>query len=155
MKLVGSALLVSIFYIGLASAAPATPTPLATGLTAEQTADEFHQALTSGDSKTALALLDDNVQIFEQGWVERSRSEYAGHHLPSDMAFSAATKRTQTKRASLSEGESAYVTTEGTVSGTFKGKAVNSITLETMVLRKAADGWKIVHIHWSSRDAKK
>ena len=26
---------------------------------------------------------------------------------------------------------------------------------ETMVLRKAADGWKIVHIHWSSRRANK
>jgi len=155
MKLVGSALFVSILYIGLASAEPATPTPPAAGLTADQTVDEFHQALTNGDSEAALALLDDNVQIFEQGWVERSKSEYAGHHLPSDMAFSAATKRTQTKRAGLSVGETAYVMSEGTVSGTFKGKAINSVTLETIVLRNTTDGWKIVHIHWSSRDAKK
>jgi ketosteroid isomerase-like protein len=31
---------------------------------------------------------------------------------------------------------------------------VNSITLETMVLRRDADGWRIVHIHWSSRKPK-
>jgi len=157
VKMLALALILSSFSVSAATAEPA-PTPEQPGdaSTAEQTVDKFHEALTSGDTKAALAMLDDNIQIFEQGWVERSKDEYAAHHLPSDMVFSAATKRTQTKRGGLTAGETAYVMSEGAVIGTFKGKAVNSITLETMVLRRAADGgWKIVHIHWSSRDAKK
>ena len=29
--------------------------------------------------------------------------------------------------------------------------AVNRLTTETMVLKRHADGWRIHHIHWSSR----
>jgi len=119
-----------------------------------RTVDAFHDALTKGDGAAALALLDDNVQIYEQGWVERSKAEYASHHLASDAEFSAATVRTRTARSGVILGDVATVISEGNVAGTFKGKAIHSITLETMVLRREQSGWRIVHIHWSSRDAK-
>jgi len=32
-------------------------------------------------------------------------------------------------------------------------KSVKLVSTETMILRKNADGWRIVHIHWSSRPA--
>jgi hypothetical protein len=37
--------------------------------------------------------------------------------------------------------------------GTYKGKAVDRLTTETMVLRRVGAAWKIVHIHWSSAAA--
>ena len=137
------------------TAAPAVPEKSAVIDDATRTADAFHDALVKGDRQAAQALLHDQVQIYEQGWVERSKAEYASHHLESDAAFSAATTRTQTARSSMILRDLAYVTSEGKVAGTFKGKAINSITLETMALRREQSGWRIVHIHWSSREPKK
>lgn len=122
---------------------------------AADTVDAFHNALVKADRQAAQALLDDQVQIYEQGWVERSKAEYVSHHLESDAAYSAATTTTQTARSGMILGDLAYVVSEGTVAGTFKGKTIDSITLETMVLRRAQGGWRIVHIHWSSRTPKK
>ena len=36
------------------------------------------------------------------------------------------------------------------MTGTFKGKAIDRDTTETMILRRIGGEWKIVHIHWSS-----
>ena len=118
---------------------------------ASRVVDDFHAALQNSDRDGALALLDDAVQIYEQGWVEHSKAEYAAEHLASDLKFSAATTAAQTGRTGTLIGDLAYVTSEGTVTGTFEGRPVNSITLETMVLRRTPDGWRVIHIHWSSR----
>ena len=136
--------------------APSAPAPQADAAIAEpaKTVDAFHDALTKGDRAAALALLDDNVQIYEQGWVERSKAEYASHHLPSDAEYSAATKHATTTRSGMVFGELACVISEGKVTGTFKGKAVDLISLETMTLKRTPAGWRISHIHWSSRATK-
>ncbi len=34
--------------------------------------------------------------------------------------------------------------------GTYKGKPVDRVMTETMLLRRVGRAWKIVHIHWSS-----
>lgn len=149
MKRITTVLLLSLVT------ATAQAEPLPTALTPVQTVEAFHRALKSGDPKAAQSLLDEKVQIYEQGWVERSRTEYAEHHLSGDIAFSAATTTTKTGGSDLTLGDLAYVTSESTVKGTFKGKAIASISLETMTLKRTSDGWRIVHIHWSSRDAKK
>jgi ketosteroid isomerase-like protein len=130
--------------------------PPDTAVLAEATAtvDAFHKALKTGDKTAALALLDDSVEIFEQGGVERSKAEYTTKHLDADVAFSGATKTTRTNRGGAILGNLAYITSESKVTGTFKSKPVNSVSIETMVLHKSPSGWKILHIHWSSRDAK-
>lgn len=130
--------------------------PLDTAILAEATAavDAFHKALKKGDKTAALAMLDDGVEIFEQGAVERSKAEYTAAHLEADMAFSGATKTTRTNRGGAILGNLAYITSENQVTGTFKGKPVNVMSIETMVLHKTGKTWKILHIHWSSRDAK-
>lgn len=145
-----------IFALILAmGAAPLANAEPGSYVSAEQTVDAFHQALATGDSAAALELLDEQVQIFEQGYVEQSKAEYAQHHLGSDMAFSSATKRSLTKRSGANAGDLAFVISEGATTGSYKGKAINSVTLETMMLRQTANGWRIAHIHWSSRDVKK
>ena len=117
--------------------------------------DGFHKSLSNGDRAAALALLDERVQIYEQGWVERSSAEYGSHHLDDDIEFSRATTQTTTARSGLANGDQAYVATEGRNTGTFRGKAIDSVTLETVVLHRLDGKWRITHIHWSSRAAQK
>jgi ketosteroid isomerase-like protein len=121
---------------------------------AAQIVDAFHDALAEGDRAAALETLDDGVQIYEQGWVESSKAEYAKAHLAGDLKFARSTTSQLTSRSGSLLGDLAFVTSEGRTTGVFEGKLVNSITLETMVLRHFADGWRIVHIHWSSRSPK-
>lgn len=113
--------------------------------------DAFHAALGSGDADAVLALLAEDVMILEEGGAERSREEYAGHHLPADMTFAAATEAEVTRRAAWIEGDTAWVLTEGRTSGQFNGRAIDRLTAETVILQRHADGWRIRHIHWSSR----
>ena len=112
--------------------------------------DAFHAALRRGDTKAALSHLTENALIYEAGGVERGRQEYASHHLAADAAFARAVPGTITRRAGQGVGDTAWLATEGRTKGTYKGKPVDRVTLETMVLRRVAGAWKIVHIHWSS-----
>lgn len=114
------------------------------------TVDAFHAALQRGDTRAAAALLADDALIFEEGSAERSKAEYAARHLPADAAFSQAVAMTVTRRAGSSDGSFAWIATEGRMTGSFKGRAIDRITAETMVLRRSGRAWKIVHIHWSS-----
>ncbi len=52
--------------------------------------DSFSAALKAGDAATLEKLLAPDVLIAESGGAERSFAEYAGHHMPADMAFTKA-----------------------------------------------------------------
>jgi ketosteroid isomerase-like protein len=125
------------------------------GSEAEATVKAFHDALAQGNRDGALSTLSDEVSIYEQGWVEQSKAEYAAHHLDSDISFSKAVKSATTSVDVMVDGQIAVVTSQSTTKGTFEGKAIDSVGLETMVLRHVGDSWTIVHIHWSSRKAGK
>ncbi len=112
--------------------------------------EAFHAALRRGDTKAALSHLAENALIYEAGGVERGRQEYAAHHLGADAAFAQAVPGTITRRAGEAVGNIAWIATEGRTTGTYKDKAVDRVTSETMVLRRQGKAWKIVHIHWSS-----
>lgn len=118
---------------------------------AAATVDAFHAALKAGDTTAALTFLAPEVMVFEQGGAERSRDEYASHHLGSDAAFAAASEATVARRSGWADGEIAWITSEGRTTGQFNGRAVDRLTTETMVLKRRPDGWRIHHIHWSSR----
>jgi ketosteroid isomerase-like protein len=112
--------------------------------------DAFHAALRRGDTRSAATLLAEDALIFESGGAERSKAEYAGHHLAADAAFTQAVPSTVTRRAGKAIGALAWIATEGRLTGTYKGKAIDEVTTETMVLRRVGQSWKITHIHWSS-----
>lgn len=116
--------------------------------------DAFHQALTGGNSKQALALLADDVLIYESGGAETSKADYAAHHLEADMAFLKGVRQNVSARAAQVAGDVAWVTSQGEATGTYMDKAIDSASTETMVLRQRNGQWKIVHIHWSSADKK-
>jgi ketosteroid isomerase-like protein len=112
--------------------------------------DAFHGALRRGDTRAAAALLANDALIFEEGGAERTKAEYAAHHLSADAEFSKVVTSTVTRRAGGSNGALAWITSEGRMAGSYKGKALDRATTETMVLRRSAGAWKIIHIHWSS-----
>ena len=99
-------------------------------------------------------MLASNVLIFESGGVERSKAEYAAHHLESDAAFAKMTTHRVIRQSGAAAGDTAWIATEGRTTGTYKEQVVNSASSETMVLRRAKRVWRIVHIHWSSGKSK-
>lgn len=116
----------------------------------------FHAALAAGDQAKAAELLAPDITIFESGYVERSRAEYAGHHLPEDIAFAktSTSKLLQSKERIAGNLAVIWQETETTVNAKLKGKELRIFGTETSVLQKTGDSWGIVHIHWSSRKEK-
>ncbi len=114
--------------------------------------DGFFRSLASGDTRSASAVLDPAVLIFESGGAERSRQEYASHHLGADASFLKSAKHQLLSRTGDAIGDLAWVASEMRLSSQ-GAKPVNLVSTETMVLRKTSSGWRIVHIHWSNRKA--
>ena len=110
----------------------------------------YQQALAAGDSATALRLLTSDAVILESGGME-SREEYRSHHLPSDIEYARAVKSTDGPLSVKVRGDAAWVASTSTAEGQFRGRPVNSLGAELMVLTRTADGWRIAAIHWSSR----
>lgn len=140
----GFAAVLALSLPGLALAADPPPAP-----DPAETVDAFHYALKAGDRKKVLELLAADVLVFEQGRLEQSRNEYAKRHLKEDMSFSAVTKRTVARRAVQLVRDVAWVTSVNRVTGKVNNREINLTTDETMVLRRVAGRWRIVHIHWS------
>lgn len=115
----------------------------------------FHAALAAGSAAQVEQLLDPNVLIMEGGNVERSRQEYASHHLRSDLKFMTSVTYTLERQSGDTVGDLAWVASESRLIGKSATKPVELVSTESLVLRKTSAGWKIVHIHWSSRSPKK
>ena len=113
-------------------------------------ATAFGTALAAGDSLSAIALLHPDVVIFENGTWE-SLEEYRQGHLRADMQFLQGLKREIVRDSVTISGDLALVTRSSSTTGTAGARAIDSLGAETMVLMRTASGWKIRHIHWSSR----
>jgi len=120
----------------------------------KETVEAFHAALAAGDKAGALALLSPEVAIYEAGHVERSRDEYASHHLGGDIEFAKGATRKVLKQSERIDGNTAIVWEETETTGASRGKPVHLLGTGTAVLEKRGDAWAIVHVHWSSRKAK-
>lgn len=119
-------------------------------LNAAETVDSFQKRLAQGDVNGAAQLLDPSVLIFESGDAETSRAEYASHHLKSDAAFLKNAEVRRLSRTGNASGNFAWVATESELK-TSGAKPVDLISTETMVLQRGPEGWRVAHIHWSSR----
>ena len=138
-----------------AHAGMAMPPAAAEASTPQAAVDAFQAALQSGDAAAAERWLAADVLIFEGGGAERSRAEYASHHLKGDMAFMQQVEIEPLKRASGGNATDAWVMSESRIRGkSSKGKPVDVASTETALLRNTPEGWRIVHLHWSSRDYK-
>lgn len=116
--------------------------------------DQFGAALKVGNTAVITRLLDERVLILESGGAERSRDEYLGHHAISDAAFLSSATITPKQRVTRVHGDTAWVGSESEIASGQGSDAKAVLSTETMVLRREAAQWKIVHIHWSSRPKK-
>ena len=116
--------------------------------------DQFAAALKATDFETISKLLAEDVLILESGGAERSREEYLGHHAIADAMFLKGAHVQVKQRTARVEGPLAWVGTESELHAMQDGKALTLLSTETMILKKTGAGWRIVHIHWSSRPKK-
>lgn len=138
----------------LAAAAPVAPAQEARVQlqSPSDVVDEFHAALKVGDRRRALEQMTADVVVFEQGRIERTRTEYARKHLGEDIGFASVVERTVARRAIKIHGGVAWVTSVNRTRGHFKNRSVDFATDETMILVRSAGRWRIAHIHWSFDD---
>ncbi len=112
--------------------------------------NRFHQALASGDSAAALALLAADAVVHESGKLE-TRAEYRSHHLPADIAFARAVHSERGPMAVRISGDIAWASSTSRMHGTFRGREIDSSGAELMVLSREGSGWRIRAISWSAR----
>lgn len=118
---------------------------------ARDVAHRLHDALASGDSARALELLADGARIYEGGHAE-TRAEYRAGHLAVDIEFAGAVDRERlAEHVQTAGSEVALYLSEYRTSGSFRGEEIDSHGTETLVLECRPEGWRIVHVHWSSR----
>lgn len=110
----------------------------------------FHEALATGDSTAAIALLHDEVLVFEQGQAE-DLGEYRSHHLAADIRFASQTTRHVMETRAMISDDLAVLTARTHTMGRVGNRDIDSHGVETMVLARTSSGWRIHHIHWSNR----
>jgi ketosteroid isomerase-like protein len=130
--------------VHLDSASPSDDSSSAAG-----TVHAFHDALVRGDSAVALALLAPDVAILESGDVE-TLSAYRAHHLPADIAYARAVPSTSSPLHVTVQGDVAWVVSTSETKGRFRGRSINSVGAELMILSRTSGRWRIRAIHWSS-----
>jgi ketosteroid isomerase-like protein len=110
----------------------------------------YHAALATGDSAGAIGLLAADAVVLESGGMEMF-AEYRAHHLPGDIAFAAAVPSQRAVHRVVVRADAAWVVATSTTTGEYRGRAINSLGAELVVLTRTTDGWRISAIHWSSR----
>jgi len=142
-----------LFFSGLATAHGSSPkidVP-ESAKAAAAVVDRFFGALSAGDIALAGAQLDPAVIILESGGAEHSAAEYLGGHAKGDAQFLEGAHHVLMRRTARAAGGLAWIASESELHVEKDGKPTAIASTETMVLRSGKDGWKIVHIHWSSR----
>ena len=134
-----------------AHAKPVTITAEDLAVPAVKVVDAFSTALQAGELAHAGSLLAEDVLILESGGAERTREEYLGGHAEHDAEFLKTAHIQRIHRTARIEGDLAWVGTESELHASKDGKPLTLLSTETMVLKSTPDGWRIVHIHWSSR----
>lgn len=115
--------------------------------------DAFSDALKRGDIARASGYLHPDLLVLESGGAERNRAEYLTEHAGADAEFLREATIVPLARRAEASGSLAWVASESRIEYPREGATKRVLSTETMVLRRGADGWKIVHIHWSSRPA--
>lgn len=98
-----------------------------------------------------------DVTIYEGGGINNGWADYRDRHLgPELKAFeNLEFGHTDTKVTMLPGGESAYATSRYTIKAKMGERVIDSEGLETLLLIRTPEGWKIWHSHTSSRPARR
>ena len=113
----------------------------------------YDAAFLSKDLSKIATFYHADVTIYEGAGINNGWADYRYRHLgPELKAFeNLEFAHSGTKVTVLPGGESAYATSRYTIKAKMGDRVIDSEGLETLLLVKAADGWKIRHSHTSSR----
>lgn len=112
-------------------------------------ADAFTFAIVQHDSLAAATILDKDASILEGGAVE-SRLDYLAHHFHSDAAFLGSMERVLLDRSINRQKDVAWVLSTSRLTGTYRDRDIDLISVETLILVNDPEGWHIASVHWSS-----
>lgn len=141
---VAPAALAAVFLLYLPSAWADKPS---------ETLDRFHQALRRNEPAKALDALAKDAVIYEQGFAEDSRDEWARKQLGQAIAFARDAERRVIRRQTGEAGDSAWVISRTRTVVDVSDRKLVLEGAETAILRREGDRWKIVHLHWSAHEA--
>ena len=131
----------------LAACAPAAP-PANDEAGVAAAAKAFQTAMDTGDAPTVMRYIADDALMMEGGTIE-NRMQYEQNHLPADLEFAKGMKAARMPVQQTVRGDVAWVRTSTEFRGTFEGKPLALLSLETMVMTREPEGWKIKALHWS------
>ena len=113
--------------------------------------DGFHAALKRKDTAGALSHLDRSLVVFEFGTTDATIEAYALSHLPADMDMAAIADWTLQARRLGGSGNERWVLSTYRISGKRPdGTAIDQLMLETAIVRRVGESFRIAHLHWSS-----
>lgn len=113
------------------------------------TVSVFRNALIDGNVGTALALLSPDMLAYQAGAAEVSRHDYAQRQIRKDIAHLATYYVEEKSQKHDVQDDLAWVSTRLRLLGKSVEKPSEYFGTETVVLRRSAAGWLIVHRHWS------
>lgn len=113
--------------------------------------DGFHAALKRKDTGGALSYLDRSLVVFEFGITDATVEAYALSHLPGDIDMAAVSDWAVQARRVGGSGNERWVLSTYHVTGKLPdGKPIDQVMLETAIVRRVGDSFRIVHLHWST-----
>lgn len=113
--------------------------------------DGFHAALKRKDTGGALSYLDRALVVFEFGTTDATVEAYALSHLPGDIDMAAIADWNLQARRIGGSGNERWVLSTYRINGKLPdGKAIDQVMLETAIVRRVGESFRIVHLHWSS-----
>jgi ketosteroid isomerase-like protein len=113
----------------------------------------YDAAFLSKDVNKIAAFYHPDVTIYEGAGVNNGWIDYRDRHLgPELKAFeNLEFAHSDTKVTVLPGGESAYATSRYTIKAKMGDRMLDNEGLETLLLMKTPEGWKIRHSHTSGR----
>jgi ketosteroid isomerase-like protein len=127
---------------------------LAQARTPTDAIDGFHTALRLGDTAAAISLLARDLVVYEFGVIDPTLEAYAFRHLPVDMDLAAGTEWTLEERQVGGEGDTRWVASTYRVDGYQPtGDAFTYRVMESAVVVRSGDGFRVAHFHWSTDNA--
>ncbi len=121
---------------------------------AAQVVDTFMTDIASGQFEAARQLMTPDAVVLANGQVLGDRDGYINGPAKGDAAaLRATTQRELLHRNAKAGADLGWVVSEKRLHSTIAGaQAPREIMVtETMLLARTAGGWKITHIHWSTR----
>ena len=142
-------LMIPLASLSLLAHPPSKPNPEAE---VQALVKAYHEALVRKDMEALKKLFHPDLVVFEAGGVDKGRGAYLEHHLGPELkelkSWTYGPMETSVLMGDPTSVALCRFTYEAILEG---GKLSKGKATESLVLIRTAEGWRIRHLHWSSR----